>query len=106
MISKEEIAKLAQLSRIELTDAEMEQFQKDISGILDYVAQIAAVENGGDPERSEGGKLVPPHHNIMRDDVPYEETSQMKAAREDILKALPRREGDYAVVRKIIQKDE
>ncbi len=97
MISKEEIAKLAELSRIELSDAEMESLQKDISNILDYVGQVSAVEGAEEKE-------VGLNHNVMRDDVPYDEGSALKAAREDIVKAFPKSERDYNVVRKIIEK--
>jgi len=100
VISKEEIEKLAELSRIELRDGEVESLQKDISSILDYVGQISSLEGEG------GKKEVPANHNVMRDDVPYEKDSSLLASREAILEALPKREGDYNVVRKIIQKDE
>lgn len=99
MISKEDIQKLAELSRIKLTDAEMESLQKDISGILEYVGQVSSVEGSVEKE-------VPLNHNVMRDDVPYEENSPLKGAREAIREAFPRREKDFDVVRKIIQKDE
>jgi aspartyl/glutamyl-tRNA(Asn/Gln) amidotransferase C subunit len=99
VISKEDIQKLAELSRIELTDAEMESLQKDISNILDYVGQVSAVEGSTEKE-------VGLNHNVMRDDVPYAEDSVLKAAREDIVAAFPEKKNDYNVVRKIIQKDE
>ena len=99
MISKEDIQKLAELSRIELTEEETASLQKDISNILDYVSQVSAVEGSAQKE-------VPFNHNGMRDDVPYEEGSQLKGAREDIVAQFPRQEGGYNVVRKIIQKDE
>ena len=99
MISKEDIQKLAELSRIKLGDAEIESLQKDISNILDYVGQVSAIEGSAE-------KTVPLHHNVMRDDAPYEENSPLKGAHEDIVAAFPRKEGDYNLVRKIIQKDE
>lgn len=97
MISKEDIQKLAELSRIELTDEETASLQKDISNILDYVGQVSSVEGSAE-------KTVPLNHNVMRDDVPYADDSQLKGAREDIVAQFPRREGDYNVVRKIIEK--
>ncbi|MBY0473082.1 Asp-tRNA(Asn)/Glu-tRNA(Gln) amidotransferase subunit GatC [Patescibacteria group bacterium] len=99
MISKEDIQKLAELSRIKLTDPEMESLQKDISNILDYVGQVSAVEGSAE-------KDVPLNHNVMREDVPYAEDSQLNASREDVIAAFPRKENDFNVVRKIIQKDE
>jgi aspartyl/glutamyl-tRNA(Asn/Gln) amidotransferase C subunit len=99
VISKEEIAKLAELSRIELGDGEVEALQKDISNILDYVGQISAFPGAA-------GKEVPAHHNVMRDDVPYAKDSPLLGAREDVVVAFPKQERGYNVVRKIIQKDE
>jgi len=99
VISKEDIQKLAELSRIKLTEAETESLQKDISNILDYVGQVSAIEGSAD-------KNVPLNHNVMRDDVPYEEGSALKDARNAIVDAFPKKEKDYNSVRKIIQKDE
>jgi aspartyl/glutamyl-tRNA(Asn/Gln) amidotransferase C subunit len=99
VISKEDIQKLAELSRIKLTDAEMESLQKDISGILDYVGQVSAIEGSAE-------KDVPLNHNVMREDMPYEAGSPLKGAREEIVRAFPRKEAGFDVVRKIIQKDE
>ncbi|HVY72681.1 MAG TPA: Asp-tRNA(Asn)/Glu-tRNA(Gln) amidotransferase subunit GatC [Candidatus Paceibacterota bacterium] len=99
MISKEDVIQLAELSRIELTEAEIESLQKDISSILEYVGQVSSVEGSAEKE-------VGLNHNVMRDDVPYEENSMLKAARETIVDAFPKRKEDFNVVRKIIQKDE
>ena len=96
MISKEEVLNLAQLSRLKLGDAEAASLQKDISNILDYVEQIKSVEVSG------GQEAAPAHRNVMRDDVPV----PVLGKREDLLAAFPKRQGDYNVVRKILQKDE
>ena len=37
-LSKDDILKLAKLSRLQLDDDETEQYQSEISAILDYVA--------------------------------------------------------------------
>jgi aspartyl-tRNA(Asn)/glutamyl-tRNA(Gln) amidotransferase subunit C len=100
MISREEIENLAQLARLELTDAEVASLQKDISNILDYVGQVAAVS--GDEADLEPGL----NRNIMRADMPRADNDLMSDKRDALLAALPKREDDYAVVRKIIQKDE
>jgi len=98
MISKEEVQKLAELARLQVSDAETEALQKDISKILDYVGQVAAA--------SEAAYIRPEHRNAMRPDTLREEGDLMANKREAILAQLPKREGDYNVVRKIIQKDE
>ena len=99
MISKEEIEKLAELSRIELREGEVEALQKDISNILDYVGQISALKGSVVTD-------VPLNHNVMREDVPYASESPLLAARDAVVEAFPKQENGYNVVRKIIQKDE
>lgn len=98
MISKEEIQHLAQLARLKLSQEEVAELQKDMPAILDYVGQVSTVE-GGDKET-----LYSPQKNVMRDDVPRAAADPLAEKREKLLEALPRREEDYAVVRKIIDK--
>ena len=100
MISKEEIQNLAELARLQLSEEETISLQKDISNILDYVGQISSVS--GDSGMGEKGVT----RNIMRNDTPRAAEDTFSNTREQLLEALPKREGDYNVVRKIIQKDE
>jgi aspartyl-tRNA(Asn)/glutamyl-tRNA(Gln) amidotransferase subunit C len=99
MISREEVLHLAELARLKVGEAEIAPLQKDISSILDYVGQVAAVEGAGKKEAGE-------HRNVMREDVPYKEGAALSGKREALLKAFPVSESRYNVVRKIIQKDE
>lgn len=98
MISKEEIRNLAELARLEVSDAEAESLGKDISNILDYVGQLQSVKT----EAGEAG--YSPLKNILREDTPRQEGDALANKKEALLKALPAREGDFAVVRKIIEK--
>lgn len=43
-ISREEILKLAKLSKLRLSEDEIEQYQKELSEILDYVSQLSKVD--------------------------------------------------------------
>jgi len=95
MISKEEVLQLAELARLKLDESEVAGLQKDISNILEYVGQVSKVE-------ASAVKEVPPHNTVMREDAP----GTVLGEREELLRAFPKREGDYNVVRKIIQKDE
>jgi aspartyl/glutamyl-tRNA(Asn/Gln) amidotransferase C subunit len=100
MISKEELRNLATLSRLDLTDEELTSFQADITNILAYVGQVGAVSAGSTV------KKAPSHHNVMRADEPRS-TEDTFAGKEEAVRAqFPRREGDFAVVRKIIQREE
>ena len=97
MISLDDIRGLAVLARLKLTGAEEESLQKDISSILDYVEAVSTAKI---PSLSRDE--VPQVRNVVRDDAP----SQTLGARDNLLGAFPTREGDFNVVRKIIQKDE
>ena len=99
MISREDILNLAELARLELSEDEVVSLQKDMSHILDYVGQVTTVS-------AEQLREVGSVHNVMRTDTPRIEGDPLSDKRESLLAALPMREGDYAIVRKIIQKDE
>jgi len=64
MLTKQEVLKLAQLSRIELTEAEVEKFRRDLSAVLDYVEELKKVDTAGLEEVSQVTGLV----NVQRDD--------------------------------------
>ena len=100
MISKEEVTRLAELARLSISPEEIESLQKDISSILSYVGQVNTISIS---ERN-GGDIFP--QNVMRPDNVHIPSSPMAGKQEALLEALPEREGDYAVVRKIITKDE
>lgn len=111
MISKEEVLKLAELARLKVEEAEVETLQKDISSILGYVGQVSSVERdsldqGSTLDQGPSRSNLSGPRNMMREDVPYQEGAVLLGKREALLKAFPTREGDYNVVRKIIQKDE
>ena len=98
MISREEVLQLAELARLKLSDKEVAGLQKDISNILEYVGQISQVN-------VEKEKATPFNYNVMREDVPRAEGDTMGGKEEALRAAFPKKENNYNVVRKIIQKD-
>ena len=93
MIDIKEVEKLAELSRIKMTEEEMVAFAKEIDPILDYVAQIKKVV-GDETERE-----IPDLHNVMRsDDMP----NQTGGNTEVLIAEFPRREGNLLKVKKIL----
>lgn len=46
-LSREDVLKLARLSRLQLSDEEIAEFQKEISSILGYVEQLQEVDLKG-----------------------------------------------------------
>ena len=65
MLTKDEVVKVANLARIELKEAEVEKFQKDLSMVLDYVEELKQVNVDGLEEVSQVTGLV----NVQRMDV-------------------------------------
>lgn len=65
MLTVEEVKKIAHLARIELTEAEVEKFQKDLSTVLDYVEELKAVDVEGVEEVSQVTGLI----NVQREDA-------------------------------------
>ena len=97
-MKKEDIRQLASLSRIEVTDNEVDSFQSEISSILEYVGQIQAMTGAVNDTKVPGAVF-----NKMRLD---EVTNNPGAYTEAILGEFPRREGDFMKVKKIINVDE
>ena len=95
MITTKDIEKLAELSRIKITDAEKESFSKEIDSILGYVADIQKA-SGEATVSLEKLNII---KNVMREDVATTSTGQYTEA---ILTEAPQREGQYIAVKKIL----
>jgi aspartyl/glutamyl-tRNA(Asn/Gln) amidotransferase C subunit len=93
MITKEEIEKLANLSRIAVNDEEKESIRKDIDGILVYVGQI---KNASDSSHE---SWAPSVRNVMREDVVTRERAEYK---DSLLKLAPKNENGYVKVKRIL----
>lgn len=64
-ISRDEVAHLARLARLALTDAELDSFAAQLDAILGYVSQIQSVDVSGVEPTDNPLKDV----NVMRPDV-------------------------------------
>jgi aspartyl-tRNA(Asn)/glutamyl-tRNA(Gln) amidotransferase subunit C len=100
MISREEVEKLAELARLELTEEEAVSLGNDISNILEYVGQVSTFSVDG---KASDKPFV---RNVMRADTPRLVEDTLAGKEEALREAFPKREGGFNVVRKIIQKDE
>lgn len=100
-MTREEIIHLADLARIELTEAEVERFTVELSAILSYVGKVQALV-----AEVEGGVVVSPQvgarHNVFRDDLVTNEPGSYTA---DLLAEMPKTDGSYLVVKKILQAE-
>ncbi|MEI6528556.1 MAG: Asp-tRNA(Asn)/Glu-tRNA(Gln) amidotransferase subunit GatC [bacterium] len=94
MIEIKDIEKLAQLSRIDLTDEQKQTYLKEIGSILGYVDQIKnAIAKSG--EEREIGDL----RNVARPDAV---TNDSGSNTKEIVEEFPQKEGDYLKVKKIL----
>ncbi len=90
-----DIKALADLARLEVSEADMKKLEEQIPAILSFVTRIHEVATGGETD------MDPAHKNVMRDDTdPYEPGVFTEA----LLKAAPHREGDYVRVPQVIKK--
>ncbi len=96
MISEEEIRRIAKLSYLEIKDEEIDELRKSFSSILEYVKKlqeldVSSIEETANLSQSE---------NVFRKDFGEEKDF------ETLLKALPRRKGNYLEVKKILYNED
>lgn len=93
-LSYDDVLKLARLSKLKLTDAEVTEFQKEISAILKYVEML-------DEANTEGLKptyQVTGLSNVSREDAIHD----YRISQEELLKNLPAREKNYIKTKRIL----
>jgi len=94
-----DIAHLATLARIRLTDTELEQLATELPAIVEYVSVITdLVADQDSVEPSVGAR-----YNILREDTVTNEPEEFTA---DIVKEMPHSDGRFMSVKKILQTDE
>jgi aspartyl-tRNA(Asn)/glutamyl-tRNA(Gln) amidotransferase subunit C len=92
-IDQEQVKKVAKLSRLELTEAEVEEFTGQLSSILDYVEKM----NELDTTDVEPLAHCLPISNVFRQDRANESLGTEKA-----LANAPQRDGEFFKVPKIL----
>jgi aspartyl-tRNA(Asn)/glutamyl-tRNA(Gln) amidotransferase subunit C len=86
-LTKEEVLYFARLARLALTDEEVEKFQRQLSQVLEYVAQLQKVKTEG----IEPIKQIAGLYNVMREDKVEPIDKEM---REALLEQAPQRKDD------------
>ena len=93
-LTRNDILKLASLSRLALTDDEVDEFTAEISEILGYVEQLQQVDIEGVAPTNQVTGLT----NITRDDKLIDYGYKP----EDLLKNVPETEGNQLKVKRMI----
>lgn len=92
-LTKNDVLKLARLSRLRLNEDEVEKYQQELSAILDYVAQLDSVDiSGVEPTYQVTGLT-----SVFRKDEESRQVSQV-----ELMKNLPAHEKGHIKVKRMI----
>jgi aspartyl-tRNA(Asn)/glutamyl-tRNA(Gln) amidotransferase subunit C len=79
-ISAKDVAHVARLARLDVTEEELELFTEQLGAVLDHAADVAALDTAGVPPTAHPLPLI----NVLRDDVPVPSLD-----RDEVLAAAP-----------------
>lgn len=96
-ISRAEVEHIADLARLELSEAETQQLQSDLSQILEYVELLNELDTTDVP---------PTARVVVKGDALREDEPKPSFPREDILSNAPQRQDGLFRVRAIFPKGE
>lgn len=85
-LSADEVRRVADLARLELSDAEIALMATQLSAIVDYINQLQSINTDGVEPLAHASDV----HDIFREDVPVVSLSPAEA-----LANAPARKGDY-----------
>jgi aspartyl-tRNA(Asn)/glutamyl-tRNA(Gln) amidotransferase subunit C len=94
-LTRAEVQHIAELAKLQLTEAEEALYQEQLSDILDYMQRLNALDTEAIPPTA----TVLPLRNVMRDDVP-----RPSLPVDEILANAPARAGDSFEVRVILEE--
>jgi len=93
-ITRAEVAHVARLARLGLSDDEMDQLALELDHILDAMQELQQLDTSAIPPTAQ----VIPLHNVMRDDVP-----RPSSPVEDILRNAPVTHDDQFMVPAVLE---
>ena len=92
-ISTDDVAHVARLARLRLSDVELEQFTDQLAAVLDHARDVEALDTAGVPPTAHPLPLV----NVFRDDVVVPSLD-----RDEVLRQAPAVEADRFRVPRIL----
>lgn len=93
-ISKEEVLKIAKLSKLELSEKELEKYMIDLSNIVDFANQLSSIDVN---------EVKPTAHILDIQNVFKEDEVKPSCLREEILKNAPSAQGGCVSVPKVVE---
>jgi aspartyl-tRNA(Asn)/glutamyl-tRNA(Gln) amidotransferase subunit C len=97
-MKKEDVQHLANLSRLELSDEDLESYTKDFTDILGFVDKLGEVTESDDSGRIESAGV----RNAFREDGEPHETEKYT---EKIIKEAPNAQDNFVKVKPILKND-
>ncbi|MBI2454425.1 MAG: Asp-tRNA(Asn)/Glu-tRNA(Gln) amidotransferase subunit GatC [Parcubacteria group bacterium] len=97
MISKDEVKHIAELARIKLTESQIEKYQKELSGILDFVGKLSEVKT----ENIQPIRQITGLESVFRKDKDRDLLDQ-KSGR-DLIKQAPEHKEGYVMVPEVLK---
>ncbi|MEF8822947.1 MAG: Asp-tRNA(Asn)/Glu-tRNA(Gln) amidotransferase subunit GatC [Desulfohalobiaceae bacterium] len=92
-ISKEEVARVAHLARLEIGESDLQRFAGQLTDILQYMDILNEVNTSG----------IEPLYSPGEHDTPYREDEvHGESSREDVLRNAPDSDGEYFIVPKVV----
>jgi aspartyl-tRNA(Asn)/glutamyl-tRNA(Gln) amidotransferase subunit C len=95
-LTREQVRHVAELAKLELTEAEVALFQEQLSAILDYAERLDEL----DTEQIPPTAAVLPLHNVMRADAP-----RASFPREKMLSNAPAAQEGFVKVKVVLDID-
>ena len=93
-LTRAEVQHIAELAKLQLTEAEAALYQEQLSDILDYIQRLNTLDTAAIPPTA----TVLPLRSVMRDDV-----ARPSLPVDEILANAPARAGDSFEVRVILE---
>ncbi len=95
-LSRDEILKLAKLSRLILSDKEVDEMQKELSSIIDFVSKLSEAK----VDNLEVSDQVTGLESVLREDNPTDYGYDIT----ELMSNVPYSEGDYIKVPKMLSE--
>lgn len=98
-ITRKDVEHIARLARIRLGEAEEAKFEKELSGILEFVAKLNEVDTSQVEPLTGGTELT----SVMRDDEARNQESGVQ--NRELVEAAPKHEGGYVEVKAVFNRE-
>lgn len=92
-ITKETVAHMAVLARLDIDDATQERFARQFADILSYMEVLGGVDTEG---------VEPLYSPVQHSDASREDAACNRRTREEVLGNAPEQDGQYFIVPRIV----